>query len=52
MSLEEIQAFLEASEPVRFEGKNRREVYDWVTRTLKQQRYEQCGREAKGLLRR
>jgi transposase InsO family protein len=52
MSLEQIRAFLEASEPVRFEGKNRREVYDWVTRTLKQQRYGQCGREAKGLLRR
>ena len=33
MSLEQIRVLLEASEPVRFEGKNRREVYDWVPRT-------------------
>ena len=30
LSLEQIQAFLEASEEVRFKGANRRELYDWV----------------------
>ncbi len=51
MSLEQIQVFLKASEGVRFEGKGRGEVYEWVTRTLREQRYEQQGRAAKGLIR-
>ena len=51
MSLEQIQAFLKGSEDVRFEGKGRREVYHWVTRTLREQEYEQQGRVAKGWIR-
>ena len=51
MSLEQIQAFLKGSEDVRFEGKGRKEVYPWVTRTLREQEYEQQGRVAKGWIR-
>ncbi len=36
-SLEQIRALLEGSEAVQFEGKKRREVYDWITRTLRRQ---------------
>jgi transposase InsO family protein len=50
MSLEQIRAFLEAAEGVRFEGKRRSEVYEWVTRTLREQGYEQQGRAAKGAI--
>ena len=31
LSLEQIQAFLEASQEVHLEGKQRREVYEWIT---------------------
>jgi hypothetical protein len=34
LSLEQIQALLEASEEVRFKGKQRQEVYDWMTRLM------------------
>jgi transposase InsO family protein len=51
MSLEQIQAFLQASEGVRFEGKGRSQVYEWVTQTLREQGYAQQGRSAKGLIR-
>ena len=33
-SLKEIQAFMETSEEIGFEGKNRKEVYGWVRETL------------------
>jgi transposase InsO family protein len=52
LSLEQIRAFLEASEEVQFQGKRRREVYDWVTRLLRQQSYRKQGKVARGLLRR
>src|ERR1017187_5538645 len=39
LSLEQIRAFLEASEEVAFEGKRRAEVYDWITRLLRRQDY-------------
>ena len=39
LSLEQIQAFLEASQEVHLEGKQRREVYEWITRTLRRQDY-------------
>jgi len=32
MSLEQIQAFLEAGDEVDFKARNREEVYDWVNR--------------------
>ncbi len=52
LSLEQIRAFLEASEDVRFQGKRRQEVYDWITRLLRQQGYRQQGKVVRGLLRR
>lgn len=52
MSLEQIRAFLEASEEVAFEGRNRDEVYGWVDQTLRQQGYEKLGRAGRGLVRR
>jgi len=51
LSLEQIQAFLEASEEFRFEGSKRKEVYEWVTRTLVEHEYSGQPRQAKGLLR-
>jgi transposase InsO family protein len=51
LSLEQIQAFLKASEEFRFEGSKRKEVYDWVTRTLVEHEYFGQRREAKGVLR-
>ena len=37
LSLERIREFLKASEGVPFEGRQRREVYDWMTRLMRQQ---------------
>lgn len=51
LSLEQIRAFLEASEEVEFESENRQEVYDWMSRTLREHGYEQQGRAVKGLVR-
>ena len=51
MSLEQIQGFLKGSEGIRFEGKSRSEVYEWVTQTLRQHAYERLGRAGKGLIR-
>ena len=39
LGLEQIRAFLEASDEVGFKGVNREEVHGWVNRTLGQQRY-------------
>jgi transposase InsO family protein len=52
LSLEQIQAFLEASDVVGFEGRNREEVYGFVYETLRQLRYEQLKRSGRGLVRR
>ena len=52
LSLEQIRAFLAASEPVRFEGRNREEVYGWVNQALRQQGYDQLGRVGRGWVRR
>jgi len=52
LSLEQIRAFLEASDEVLFEGRHREEVYAWVGRTLKQHGYEKLRRAEKSLLRR
>jgi hypothetical protein len=52
LSLAQIQAFLEASDEVGFRGRNRTEVYGWVDRTLRQQRYETLDRRGRGLVRR
>jgi UDP-N-acetylglucosamine 1-carboxyvinyltransferase len=50
MSLDQIRAFLEGAEGVRFEGRQRTQVYEWVTRTLREQHYDRQGRAAKGLI--
>ena len=52
LSLEEIRAFLEASGDLRFEGEERREVYEWVNQLLRQQDYVRLQRPGKGLVRR
>ena len=51
LRLEQIRAFLESSEEIRFQGQGRAEVYAWVTRTLREQGYAQQERAGKGLLR-
>lgn len=51
LSIEEMRAFLDASEAVQFEGRERKEIYAWVDRLLRTQRYEQLGRSAKGVVR-
>jgi transposase InsO family protein len=51
LSLEQIRAFLQASQEVQFEGTRRQEVYEWVTRMLCYQEYWKQKRQAKGLLR-
>lgn len=52
LGLEQIQEFLEASQDLQFEGKERQQIYEWVTSILRQHRYGQQGRAGKGLLRR
>jgi transposase InsO family protein len=51
LSLEEIRAFLKASDEIHFEGQNREEIYGWVNQTLRQQRYDERGRTGRGLVR-
>ena len=52
MSLEQIRAFLEASDEVVFKAREREEVYGFVYQTLRQQRYEELKRSGRGLVRR
>ena len=51
LSLEQIRAFLQASEDIRYEGRNRKDIYHWVRETLVQQQYHRQGKADKGLLR-
>src|ERR1700738_1180885 len=51
MSLEQIRAFLQASEEIEFAGRNRKEIYSWVVQTLAGQQYHILWKEEKGLLR-
>jgi hypothetical protein len=51
LSLIEIEAFLMASDSVRFVGSSRVEVYKWVERLLCHHEYPLQGRGSKGLLR-
>lgn len=51
LSLEQIRAFLEASDEVQFAGRNREEVYGWVEQTLRQQGYGELARASRGLVR-
>ena len=52
LSLEEIRAFLEASDGLGFKGRIRKEVYEWVNQTLRQIRYQDLKRSGRGLVRR
>lgn len=49
--MEQVKAFLAASEEFRFEASNREEVYSWVTTTLVEHEYNSQKRSAKGVLR-
>ena len=51
LSVVEIEAFLGASEGVRFEGNSRAEVYGWVERLLCRHEYAVQTRRIRGLLR-
>jgi transposase InsO family protein len=51
MSLEQIRAFMGASQEIRFKGANRKEIYSWVRATLIEQEYHVQGKSGKGLLR-
>jgi transposase InsO family protein len=52
LSLEQIQALVEATEPLDFRGKGRKGVYEWITDVLRGQRYRTQGKAGRGLLRR
>jgi transposase InsO family protein len=52
LSLEQMRALVEASGEVQFCSQNRRELYEWVNRTLRQQDYGRLKRGGKGLVRR
>jgi transposase InsO family protein len=52
LSLGQIQAFLETSDDLGFQGRNRDEVYSWVNLTLRQQGYQDLKRNGRGLVRR
>jgi transposase InsO family protein len=52
LSLEQIRAFLEASDGVAFQARNREEMYSWVDRTLRQLRYRDLKRSGRGLVHR
>jgi transposase InsO family protein len=51
LRLEQIQEFLKASQDCQFEGRERPQIYEWVTSLLRQHSYGQQGRAAKSLLR-
>ena len=52
LSLDQIEAFLNASQQIRFEGENREQIYGWLEQVLRQPQYPKQGRKARGLLRR
>ena len=52
LSLDQIEAFLNASQEIRFEAENRQQTYGWVEQVLRQQQYPKLGRKARGLVRR
>ena len=43
---------MEASDAVQFEARRRCELYEWVSRTLREQGYERLARASIGLVRR
>jgi hypothetical protein len=51
VSLDQIRAFMAASQEIRFGGSNRKEICNWVRQTLTEQQYHVQGKVGKGLLR-
>lgn len=51
MSLDEIRAFIAASEALQFEGRSRTEAYRWIQAVLVQQVYHSLGKSDRGVLR-
>ena len=51
LSREQIQAFLNASEAIRFEGETQAQIYHWIEQVLGRQEYHRQKRQARGLLR-
>jgi transposase InsO family protein len=51
-SLEQIRAFLAGSEEMTFAAQGRKEIYEWVERTLVQHEYGSLDKPGKGLVRR
>ena len=51
LSLEQIKAFLNASQAIRFEGETQEQIYRWMEQVLGRQEYQQQSRQARGLLR-
>jgi hypothetical protein len=52
LSLEQIRVFLEASDDLGFQGRNRDEMYGWVDLILRQEGYQALKRSGRGLVRR
>ncbi len=52
LSLDQIRAFLKASDGIRFEAQTREQLYQWVETTLVHHQYRQQKRGIRGLLRR
>jgi hypothetical protein len=51
VSLEQIRAFMAASEEIRFEGRDRKQIYQWVREMVIEKQYHLQGKAEKGLLR-
>lgn len=52
LSLQQIEAFLNASQSIRFRGETQKQIYPWIEQVLVRQQYGQQKRAARGLLRR
>jgi len=52
LSLEQIEAFLNASQAIRFQGETQKQIYHWIEQVLCRQQYSKQSRAARGLLRR
>jgi hypothetical protein len=52
LSLEQIEALLNASQGIRFEGETQGQIYHWIEQVLSRQQYSKQSRAARGLLRR
>jgi transposase InsO family protein/transposase len=51
-TLEQVQRFVEGSQPLEFEGVHTKEKYQWIEEVLRKFRYNRLKKEGKGLIRR